>query len=91
MRFENQTFRNATVELDFNEFARCRFEHCNVVVRGMSPLAFTECHFEGCNFHFDGPAAMTINVLRELYRSMPAVGELAIQAIKGEIATPKAH
>lgn len=91
MRFENQTFRHISVELDHNEFVRCRFEQCNVIVRGLSPLAYTECHFDGCNFHFDGPAAMTIGVLRELYRSMPAVGELAIRAIQGEVATPTAH
>jgi hypothetical protein len=91
MRFENQQFRTQDVELDFNHFVACRFEHCNLIIRGLSPLAIQDCHFDACNFHFDGPAAMTLGCLQVLYKSMPQVAELAFQVIRGEVAVPKPH
>ena len=91
MRFEKQVFRNQQIELDFNEFVDCRFENCNVVVRGLAMPAYRNCHFEACNFHFDGPAALTLTVLRDFHQNMHEVAELAIKAIRGEFQAPKAH
>ena len=91
MRFDQQQFRNQPVELDFNQFVGCRFEHCNLIIRGLSPLSIQDCHFDACNFHFDGPAAMTLACLQVLHKSMPQVAELALQVIRGEVTMPKPH
>ena len=91
MRFENQTFKSQAVELDFNQFVRCHFENCNIVVRGLSQLSYMECTFDACNFHFDGPAALVIGILRDLHASIPSVGEMAIRAIKGEVQPSQPH
>jgi hypothetical protein len=84
MKFDNQTFQDQAVELDFNQFVTCTFNNCHLIIRGLSPLGIENCRFDNCNFHFDGPAAMTLSNLQVLYKGMPQVAELALKMIRGE-------
>jgi hypothetical protein len=53
--FIDSSFEGQTIVLDGNEYLRCRFLHCRVVVtRGNFSLS--ECTFDTCNFEFGGEA-----------------------------------
>ena len=91
MKFDNQTFRDQAIELDFNQFITCSFHNCNLVIRGFTPLAVENCRFDNCNFHFDGPAGVTLANLQGLYRGMPQVAELALKIIRGEVQLQQNH
>jgi hypothetical protein len=53
--FIDSSFEGQTIVLDGNEYLRCRFLRCRVVVtRGNFSLS--ECTFDTCNFEFGGEA-----------------------------------
>lgn len=54
--FKNCSFKGTTVILDGNEYNKCIFEKCKIVVtRGNFSLKNST--FDGCNFEFGGEAA----------------------------------
>ncbi len=67
MTFENQTFTNEDINLDFNEFVGCRFEQCAMVFRGLGVVQMDECEFVDCQWTLVDAAAKTVNLLTTLY------------------------
>lgn len=65
--YEDQTFTNAQVRIDGNQFLRCRFENCTIEYRGERLLQLNDCHFAGCRWFFNGPAGETLRFLGALY------------------------
>lgn len=54
--FVDVSFQGTTVVLDGNEYLRCRFVRCRLVLtRGNFSLR--DCAFDTCNFEFGGEAA----------------------------------
>ena len=55
-QFTDCKFEGTTVVLDGNEYMRCQFDHCRIVVtRGNFSLR--NCGFDSCTFDFGGEAA----------------------------------
>ena len=55
-QFVDCKFEGTTIVLDGNEYLRCQFHHCRIVVtRGNFSLR--DCAFDGCTFDFGGEAA----------------------------------
>ena len=63
MRLTNQTFENQEIALDHITFDQCIFKKCRLVIFGHGGFALVNCRFEGSDFSFDGPAALTIQLL----------------------------
>lgn len=55
-QFVDCKFEGTTIVLDGNEYLRCQFYHCRIVVtRGNFSLR--NCAFDDCTFDFGGEAA----------------------------------
>ncbi len=68
MKYEKQTFTNADVGLDNNDFINCKFENCNLIYRGGSPPNITGCSFGEFRITFADSAANTLNFFSVLHR-----------------------
>lgn len=66
-RYENETFLNAQIRIDGNQFFNCRFDQCTIEYRGEQLLQLQGCHFVGCRWFFNGPAGETLRFLGALY------------------------
>ena len=73
-RIENQTFRDAVVELDSKHFVKCNFFNCFLSYSG-NPAKITECGFSPHGrpeFKLVGAAMNTMLLLRQFgYISIP--------------------
>jgi hypothetical protein len=67
MQYQGKTFRNATVELDGNEFEGCDIQHCTLVYRGGKVPLLANSTVEHCQFTFEDSALNTMILLRLLY------------------------
>ena len=70
MRFENQTFTDITVTLDYNEFVGCTFRDCTVICHG-GTFALTHTTLDNCKFGVAGVANSTLQFLRLVRASGP--------------------
>jgi hypothetical protein len=53
--FVDSSFESQTIVLDGNDYLRCRFLRCRIIVtRGN--FSVRECTFDTCNFEFSGEA-----------------------------------
>jgi hypothetical protein len=68
MRISEHVFEGEEVVLDFHNFDHCTFKRCRLVVHGVGGFDFLNCEVVSCQWHFGGPAAVTMNVLEQLYR-----------------------
>ena len=60
--FKTCTFQGSTVVLDGNEYDKCSFIKCKIVItRGNFSLH--DSTFNGCNFEFGGEAANIRNIV----------------------------
>ena len=66
-RYESQTFSNAQVRIDGNQYNHCRFENCTIEYRGEHQLQLEGCHFQACRWFFNGPAGETLRFLGALH------------------------
>lgn len=64
--FISNTYKNATVQLDGNNFVRCTFEKCRLEYSGGSPPSLIENSFIDCQWVFNEGAANTATFLRSL-------------------------
>jgi hypothetical protein len=72
-QFVDCSFEGATVVLDGNEYLRCKFLRCRVVVtRGNFSLR--DSSFDSCNFEFGGEAANIKTLVLSLMNQAPAPG-----------------
>ena len=57
--FVDSSFEGQTIVLDGNDYLRCRFLRCRIIVtRGN--FSVRECTFDTCNFEFSGVAKRRI-------------------------------
>ncbi len=68
-RHENKLFRNQTITLYGNEYARCRFETCVLQYQGLRPVVLNDNLMTDCQWSFKGPAANAVQFLSALHRS----------------------
>ncbi len=68
MRYEAETFTEQTVDLDGNQYVRCRFENCALVFRRSDGVGLEGNVFnERCRWQLAGPAERTMQFLKGLY------------------------
>jgi hypothetical protein len=67
MRHERETFADAVIELDGNEFDGCEFTRCHFIYRGGQPPTLVNCSFHGLDLQFEGSAQNTLVFLAALY------------------------
>lgn len=78
MKRENEHIQKQRVELDGQEFLKCRFEECQMVYSG-GPLPVLEgCVFHACRFGFEGAADRTIHMMKGLYHGLGEGGRTLI-------------
>lgn len=68
--FENESFRDRTVEIDGNQYTNCTFIKCRIVFTGFEEGVFDECKFISCDWGFSGPAVSTLNYLAAIYNGL---------------------
>jgi hypothetical protein len=67
MRISEHTFEREDVVLDFHEFDHCVFVDCRFFIHGAGAFKLIGNEIRGGSFVLAGPAALTLQVLRELY------------------------
>lgn len=70
MRFENQTFANTTVTLDFNQFVNCTIADCVVLSHG-GDFTLAGTTLIRCKFGVGGMANNTLQFLKLVRASGP--------------------
>ena len=76
MNYDNQSFRDESVELSGNRFHGCTFERCKLVYRGDISPTFHDNHFIESVFVFADSAMRTIYFLSNIYRAGPGGREV---------------
>jgi len=89
MKAERQTFSNATIIIDGNEYLECKFERCKIVYCGVAVVALNGCSFSDCEWSFDGPAARTVQFMSALYASGGGAKELIEQTLRNIRGKPQ--
>lgn len=91
-RYEQQTFRNATIVIDGHQFIGCRFESCTMEYQAVAPPTLLGCHFEACRWSFTNHAGQTIQFLMALYANgdpmLQGVVEQTLTNIRNNDAAP---
>jgi hypothetical protein len=67
MKFIGQTFKNETIDIDYNEFFNCKFENCVLVYHGGKPPLMTKCDLSASSFSFAEGAAATVQFMTAMY------------------------
>jgi len=80
-RFENETFRGRTIEIDGNQYINCTFIKCRIVFTGFEEGVFDECKFIRCDWGFSGPAVSTLNYLAAIYNGLGENGQDMVEGI----------
>jgi len=88
MRISEHAFEGQDLVLDFHHFDHCTFKDCRLFVHGVGGFHFVDCEIVECQWHFCGPAAVTMKVLGQLYRSGFA---LIVERAFAEIVHPPKH
>jgi len=77
MRYVGETFENATINLDGNQFEGCTFVKCRIIYTAADTFSIDGCTFVTCDWLFDGAAERTLYYLSALYRGLgPPAQEL---------------
>ncbi len=89
-----ETYKNITIDLDFQEFSECIFDGCTLVYAGGAPPSIVGCTFKESNFIFEGAAANTIQFMAALYRGAGEGGKDLIEKTfdnirQGNLALPE--
>ena len=80
MEFRDQDFTGQEVTLDGNTFTGCTFRNCRVVSKALAPSKLSACHFkENIQWTLDGPAALTIDFLTNIYHGMGEGGRQLVE------------
>ena len=80
MKYTDSKFIQTRVELDGNEFIRCRFENATLVFSARSPVSMVDCEFgNNVAWTFEGSAALTLGFLHALYHGTGEGGKKLIE------------
>lgn len=66
MLHEGKTFKNCAVQLDDNQFERCKFERVQLVYSGGGLPSLSYCGFKDCKLGLEGPAGRTLELMQSL-------------------------
>lgn len=80
MNFEGKSFKNETVDIDFNHFSNCQFEKCTLVYHGYGVIGMEGCSFNEVNWTFSGAAANTLKFMSGLYHGAGEGGKNLIES-----------
>jgi hypothetical protein len=86
MRYADRQFEDEAVELDGNEFVRCRFHRCRLIFAATGPAAFDGCDFVDCHWVLDGSAAETLEFLAGLRRGLGEAGQELVDGIFASVS-----
>lgn len=79
MKFEGKTFKNETIDIDFNQFSKCQFENCTLVYHGYGVIGMDVCSFNNVNWSFADAAASTLQFMHGLYHGAGEGGKNLIE------------
>jgi len=79
MKFEGKTFKNETIDIDFNQFSKCQFENCTLVYHGYGVIGMDGCSFNNVNWSFADAAASTLQFMHGLYHGAGEGGKNLIE------------
>ncbi len=74
--FEYAKFTNEAISLDGNTYEGCTFTDCELIIGASAPFTFAENNVSGCRWTLTGAAALTVNILTQLYQSGPETQEI---------------
>ena len=80
MKFKDETFKNKTIEIDFNQFSNCQFDGCTFVYHGYGVIGLDDCTFTNVSWTFAGAAANTLNFMQGLYHGAGEGGKNLIES-----------
>ncbi|WP_025041160.1 hypothetical protein [Nitrosospira briensis] len=80
MKFENKSFKNETIDIDFNSFINCQFEDCMLVFRGYGLIGMEGCTFTNVSWSMAGAAANTLKFMAGIYHGAGEGGKNIIEA-----------
>ncbi len=69
MEHRNEQFSDKAVHLDGQVFTGCTFRRCRLIFEGTAPTTLVNNDIGECRFEFAGPALLTLDFLRGLYRA----------------------
>ncbi len=75
-------FTRTRVELDGQQFENCTFDSCAIVFKGTGPYNLSGCSFNDCSFNFEGPAALTVKFMTDIYKIAPQLIEGTFDKIR---------
>lgn len=68
MEYRDKDFSGEDVLLDGNVFTGCTFRNCRLIFAARDVFQVGACNFnENIKWHFDGPAALTLQFLTAIY------------------------
>lgn len=80
MNFKNETFKNQTIDIDFNQFSNCIFDGCTLVFHGYGVIGMDGCSFTNVNWAFKGAAAQTLQFMTGLYHGAGEGGKQLVES-----------
>ncbi len=80
MKVTGKTFKNETIEIDFNGFSNCQFDGCTFVYHGYGEIGFDGCTFTNVSWTFAGAAANTLKFMQGLYHGAGEGGKNLIES-----------
>jgi hypothetical protein len=83
MRFENQTFTNTDVTLDWNHFENCTFKDCRIICFGGNFSIGAGCKFANIKYGVGGPGEVVLAFLRMVRDSDPKLLDELLNANPG--------
>jgi hypothetical protein len=79
MIFSNKTFKNETIDLDFNKFRECSFVDCKITYRGFGTFELSNCQFDRVSWNFADAAAHTLSFLKSMYHGSGEGGKKLVE------------
>lgn len=84
--YTGRTLRGLTLALDGKRFVNCELVDCRLTFRGEQLPTFKGTRIVDCQVLFQGPAAATLQMLSQLYRSgQGSLVESIFAHLKGEV------
>jgi hypothetical protein len=81
MKYVDSKFTQTRIELDGNEFIRCRFEDVILVFSARAPVSMVNCTYgNNVAWAFEGPAALTLGFLSGLYHGAGEGGKKLVES-----------
>jgi hypothetical protein len=90
MQVIDRHFLGQNVQIDGNEFIRCRFENSTLVFSAKSSVSMSDCLFMNVTWAFEGAAALTLGFLTAFYQGAGEEGKRLVEQIFENIKHPSA-